>query len=123
MENNLYSSEVIKHFRAPLNVGEIPGADGVGEARNPDNGNVMKIWLRVKDGVIAEACFKTVGCAPVIACGSVLTDMVRGRTAEEAARVRTADVLMVLGRLPGGKMHAPRLALNALKEALESLKK
>jgi nitrogen fixation NifU-like protein len=116
---NLYSNKTIKHFLNPENTGEIEDADSVGESGNPDNGNYMKIWIKVSEGrIIEEIKFKTVGCVPAIASGSVVTTLAKGKTVEEASRLSSRDILNQMGSLPAEKIHTVKLAANALKDAL-----
>jgi nitrogen fixation protein NifU and related proteins len=115
----MYNEKTLKIFTSPVNVGEIPGANAVGEARNPDNENVIKIWAKINnENVIEEIKFKTIGCVALIASGSALTTLSKDRSVEDAARISLADLLREVGGLPSNKIHAARLALKALRNAL-----
>ncbi|MBI4576563.1 MAG: iron-sulfur cluster assembly scaffold protein [Planctomycetes bacterium] len=109
------------HFRNPRNVGEVPGAEAVGEVTNPVCGDFMRLSLRVRDGVILEARFKTFGCPAAIASSSMLTEMLAGRSLEEARRITNDDVARALGGLPPQKVHCSVLAEDTLAAALSKL--
>lgn len=113
-----YTDEVIKHFLNPHNVGEIADADGVGEVGNPKCGDIMKVFLKVKNNIIIDAKFKTFGCAAAIATSSVATDLIIGKTLEDALKVTNKDVMDVLGGLPSIKVHCSLLAEQAITEAI-----
>lgn len=113
-----YTDEVIKHFLNPHNVGEIPDADGVGEVGNPKCGDIMKMFLKIDNNIIVDAKFKTFGCAAAIAISSVSTDLIIGKTVENALKVTNKDVMDVLGGLPSVKVHCSLLAEQAIKEAI-----
>lgn len=115
----VYSEQVMDHFSNPRNVGEIPDADGVGEVGNAVCGDIMKIYIRVKDGRIDDIKFKTFGCGAAIATCSMLTELVKGKTLEEALQVTNNDVAEALGGLPPLKMHCSNLAADALAKAVE----
>ncbi|MGI6037158.1 MAG: Fe-S cluster assembly scaffold protein NifU [Limnochordia bacterium] len=115
----MYSEQVMDHFSNPRNVGEIPDADGVGEVGNAVCGDIMKIYIRVKDGRIDDIKFKTFGCGAAIATCSMLTELVKGKTLEEALQVTNNDVAEALGGLPPLKMHCSNLAADALAKAVE----
>ena len=114
----MYTEKVMDHFQNPRNVGEIPDPDGVGEVGNPVCGDIMKIYLRVKDGRIEDIKFKTFGCGAAIATSSMLTEMVKGKTLEEAMAVTREAVAEALGGLPPNKMHCSNLAADALHKAI-----
>jgi len=114
-----YSEKVIEHFQHPRNVGEIPDADGVGQAGNPVCGDIMKLYIKVKDGRIVDAKFKTFGCGAAIATSSMITEIVRGKTIEEALEISKKNVADALDGLPPVKMHCSNLAEDALKAAIE----
>jgi|Deesub1362A_J573_1020465.scaffolds.fasta_scaffold00013_86 nitrogen fixation NifU-like protein len=118
----MYSKEVMDHFMNPRNVGEIPDADGVGEEGNPTCGDVMKISIKVKDGKIIDAKFKTFGCGAAIAVSSMVTEMVKGKTIEEALSISKETVAEALGGLPAQKMHCSNLGADALRRAIEDYK-
>ena len=113
-----YTDEVIKHFLNPHNVGEIPDADGVGEVGNSKCGDIMKMFLKIDNNIIVNAKFKTFGCAAAIATSSVSTDLIIGKTVEDALKVTNKDVMNVLGGLPDVKVHCSLLAEQAIKEAV-----
>jgi nitrogen fixation NifU-like protein len=118
-ENVDYNEIVKDHFFNPRNVGEIKDADGVGTVGNPTCGDIMTIYIKVKDNKIDEIKFKTFGCAAAIASTSMATEMVKGKTLEEAEKLTRADVANELGGLPAVKMHCSNLAADALKKAIE----
>jgi nitrogen fixation NifU-like protein len=119
MENSPYSKIVMDHFMNPRNVGEIPDASGVGTVGNPICGDVMKMFLKIENGVIVDAKFKTFGCGAAVATSSMLTEMVKGKAIEEALRVSNRAVAEALGGLPAVKMHCSVLAEEALRSALK----
>lgn len=115
----MYSEKVMDHFMNPRNVGEIPDADGIGMEGNPTCGDVMKIFIKVKDGKIIDAKFKTFGCGASIAVSSMVTEMVKGKTLEEALQISKETVAEALGGLPPQKMHCSNLGADALRKAIE----
>ncbi len=119
MTKGLYSEKVMDHFQNPRNVGEIADADGVGEIGNPVCGDIMKLYIKVKDNRIADAKFKTFGCGAAIATSSMLTELVRGKTLEEAEKISRDTVAEALDGLPPVKMHCSNLAADALHKAIE----
>jgi len=119
----LYSEKVMEHFKNPRNVGEIPDADGVGTVGNPVCGDMMTIYIKVKDDKIADIKFKTFGCGAAVATSSMVTELAKGRTLEEAMKITRADVAQELGGLPPIKMHCSNLAADALHSAIEDYKK
>jgi nitrogen fixation NifU-like protein len=110
---------VMDHFLNPRNVGELPAADGVGEVGAVSCGDVMRISIQVRDGKIAEARFRTFGCGTAIAASSITTELVKGRTVEEALKFSNEEVSAALGGLPAAKSHCPVLAEEAVKAAVE----
>ncbi len=118
-EQPLYSRKVMEHFRNPRNVGEMEDPDGVGHVGNPVCGDIMELYIRVKDGVIADARFKTFGCGAAIATSSMVTELVKGKTIEEALKISNRAVAEALGGLPPIKMHCSVLAEEALKSAID----
>lgn len=118
----MYSEKVMDHFTNPRNVGEIPDADGVGTEGNPTCGDVMKISIKVENGTIVDAKFKTFGCGAAIAVSSMVTEMVKGKTLDEALRISKEAVAHELGGLPPQKMHCSNLGADALKKAIEDYK-
>ncbi len=119
----MYSEKLMDHFTNPRNVGEIPNADGVGEEGNPTCGDVMKITIKVEDGRITDAKFRTFGCGAAIAVSSMVTEMVKGKTLEEAMTITKEAVADALGGLPAQKMHCSNLGADALRLAIEDYKK
>ncbi len=115
----LYSDKVMDHFMHPRNVGEIDGADASGTVGNPKCGDIMKIDLKIDDGVITDAKFKTFGCGSAIATSSMATEMIIGRTVEEALLLTNRAVADALDGLPPIKMHCSLLAEQAVKSALK----
>lgn len=115
----MYSEKVMEHFANPHNVGEIPDADGIGKVGNPQCGDVMWLYIKVKDNIITDIKFKTFGCGAAIATSSMITELARGKTIEEAKKISRADVAENLGGLPPVKMHCSNLAADALHEAIK----
>jgi len=111
------------HFRNPRNVGEIPDADGVGTVGNPVCGDMMAIYIKVKDNRIADIKFKTFGCGAAVATSSMITELSKGKTLEEAMKITRTDVADSLGGLPPIKMHCSNLAADALHEAIRDYQK
>ena len=121
--NTQYSEKVMEHFRDPHNVGEIPDADGIGDVGNPVCGDIMRLYIKVKDGVITDAKFKTFGCGAAIATSSMVTDIVKGKSVEDALKISNRAVAEALGGLPAIKMHCSVLAEQALKSAIDDYMK
>ena len=115
----MYSDKVMDHFTNPRNVGEIEGADGVGEVGNAKCGDIMKIYLKVEDIVIQDVKFKTYGCGSAIASSSMATEMIKGKTVQEALNLTNKAVAEALDGLPPVKMHCSVLAEQAIKKALQ----
>lgn len=116
-----YSDVFKDHLANPRGVGEIPNADVVAEQTNPVCGDRLRLSLRVRGEVVEEARFLAYGCAPTLACGSALTEMLEGMSQADAARLTRHDIIQRLGGLPARKGHAAALALETLRSALESL--
>lgn len=114
----LYTEKVMDHFEHPRNVGEIEHADGVGQVGNPKCGDIMKMYLKIDDGVITDVKFKTFGCGSAIATSSMATELIKGKRVEEALNLTNAAVAEALDGLPGYKMHCSVLAEEAIKAAL-----
>ena len=119
----MYSEKVMEHFQNPRNVGEIENADGVGEIGNPVCGDIMKLYIKVSDNRITEAKFKTFGCGAAIATSSMVTELVKGKTLEEAEKISRDTVAEALGGLPPVKMHCSNLAADALQKAIDDYRK
>ncbi len=115
----LYTETVMDHFMNPRNVGEIPDADGVGEVGNAKCGDIMKMYLKVRDNVIEDVKFETFGCGSAIAASSMATEMVKGKTIEEALAVTNKQVVDALGGLPAHKLHCSVLAEESIKAAVK----
>lgn len=113
-----YNSKVIEHYSNPRNVGEIPDANGVGEVGNPVCGDIMKMYLKIENGIIKDVKFKTFGCGAAIATSSVSTELVKGKTIEEALKLTNKEVVNELGGLPPVKLHCSVLAEEAIKSAI-----
>ncbi|HIW73808.1 MAG TPA: Fe-S cluster assembly scaffold protein NifU [Firmicutes bacterium] len=113
-----YSDKVMDHFTNPRNVGEIPDADGVGEIGNAKCGDIMKMYIKVKDGRIADVKFKTFGCGSAIATSSIATEMIMGQTIQEALKLSNKAVVEALDGLPAHKIHCSVLAEQAIKAAI-----
>ena len=115
----LYSYKVMDHFKNPRNVGEIPDADGIGEVGNAKCGDIMKMYLKIKDNVIEDVKFETFGCGSAIASSSMATEMIKGKTIEEALAVSNKEVVEALDGLPAHKLHCSVLAEEAIKTAVK----
>jgi len=118
----MYTEEVMENFSNPRNVGEIEDADGVGEVGNTTCGDIMRMYIKVKDNIIEDIKFKTFGCGAAIATSSKATELVKGKTIEEAEKLTNKAVADALGGLPGPKMHCSNLAADALQKAIEDYK-
>ena len=116
----MYSDKVMDHFTTPRNVGEIDDADGVGEVGNASCGDIMKISIKVEDGVIRDIKFKTFGCGAAIATSSMVTEMAMGKSLDEAMELTNQKVAEALEGLPPAKMHCSNLAADALHEAIRN---
>ena len=115
----MYTEKVMDHFMHPRNVGEIEDASGVGEVGNAKCGDIMKMYLKIRDNVIEDVKFETFGCGSAIASSSVATEMVKGKTIEEALAVTNKQVVDALGGLPAYKLHCSVLAEEAIKSAVK----
>ena len=119
----MYSAQLLDHFQNPRNAGELPDADATVEIENPVCGDVIRLSLKLDAGRIAEIKFKAKGCVPAMACGSALTQMVLGKTAEDAGTLTREDLVRAVGGLPQASSHAAQLALDALSAALAQKKR
>ncbi len=114
-----YSDKVMDHFRNPRNVGVIDDADGVGKEGNPMCGDIMELFIKVKDETIVDAKFRTFGCGAAIATSSMITEMIKGKSIEDALQISNKAVAEALDGLPAKKMHCSVLAADALKKAVD----
>lgn len=118
-----YSEKVMDHFLHPRNIGEIPDASGIGNVGNPVCGDIMRLYIKVKDGRITDVKFKTFGCGAAISTSSMVTEMVKGKMIDEALSITNKAVAEALGGLPAVKMHCSVLAEEALKSAIDDYRK
>ena len=119
----LYSEKVMDHFRNPRKVGVIEHADGVGEVGNAVCGDIMKIYLKIDDGIVTDVRFETFGCGSAIASSSMATELIKGRPLEEAAQLTNKAVTQALDGLPAHKLHCSVLAQEAIQAALEDYRR
>lgn len=119
----MYSRRLLEEFTNPKNVGVIEDADGVGQLGNPADGDVITIYIKVKNGILEDVKFKTFGCAAAIATSSMVTQMAKGRTIEDAMSITKEDVANALGGLPPGKMDCSNFAPDTLRVAIEDYQK
>jgi nitrogen fixation NifU-like protein len=117
----MYSPQVLDHFQYPRNAGEVPTPDATVQIENPACGDVLKLTLKLSGGRIEEVRFLAKGCVPSMACGSALTELVRGKTIEEVRQLRREELLAAVGGLPPASAHASHLAMDALSAALRQL--
>jgi nitrogen fixation protein NifU and related proteins len=118
----MYSSELLDHFEHPRNAGEVVNADASAQVENPACGDILKLSLKVASGQIAEVRFLAKGCVPAMACGSMLTELVKGKSMEAASRLRREELVVAIGGLPEASAHASYLAMDALAAALKQIK-
>jgi len=123
MAGGPYSAKVMDHFMNPRNVGEIENADGIGEVGNPACGDMMRLYVKVAEGKIVEAKFRTFGCGAAIASSSMLTEMIKGKTIDEARAITNQHVADALDGLPPVKIHCSVMAEQAVKSALDDYAK
>jgi len=119
----MYSEKVMDHFRNPRNVGEISNADGIGTVGNPVCGDMMSIYIKVKDNHLTDIKFKTFGCGAAVATSSMITELAKGKSLDGAMKITRGDVAESLGGLPPVKMHCSNLAADALHEAIKDYRK
>jgi nitrogen fixation NifU-like protein len=119
----MYSEKVMDMFRNPKNMGEIENPDGVGRVGNPKCGDLMELYIKVENDIITDVKFKTFGCAAAIATSSMITEMAKGKTLDEALKITRQDVADELEGLPPVKMHCSNLAADALQAAIEDFRK
>ncbi len=118
----MYSEKVMDHFSNPRNVGEIEDADGVGQVGNAKCGDIMKMYLKIEDGIIVDAKFKTFGCGAAVATSSMATELIKGKTIKEAEQITNKAVMEALDGLPPAKVHCSVLAEEAIAAALKDYK-
>ena len=118
-----YSAKVMDHFMNPRNVGEIEDASGIGEVGNPACGDMMRLYLKIEDGRVVDAKFRTFGCGAAIASSSMLTEMIKGKTIAEAREITNRHVADALDGLPPVKIHCSVMAEEAVKSALDDYEK
>jgi nitrogen fixation NifU-like protein len=123
MDNTQYSEKVMDHFLNPHNVGELQDANGIGNVGNPVCGDILRLYIKVVDNRIVDVRFKTFGCGAAIATSSMVTDLVKGKTLDEAMQISNKAVAEALGGLPKIKMHCSVLAEEALRAAIEDYRK
>ena len=116
----LYTEIVMDHFKNPRNVGSIENADGVGEVGNAKCGDIMKIYLKIEDDIIKDVKFETFGCGSAIASSSIATEMIKGKSIEDALNLTNKEVVDALGGLPAHKLHCSVLAEEAIKSAIKN---
>lgn len=119
----MYSEKVMDHFQHPRNVGEIPDADGIGEMGNPVCGDIMTFYIKVNDDRITDVKFKTFGCGAAIAVSSMVSELAKGKTLDEAMQITNKSVAEMLGGLPPNKMHCSNLGADALHKAIEDYRR
>ena len=115
---SMYNEKVMEHFRNPRNIGDMENPDGVGHVGNPVCGDIMELYIKVEDDVITDAKFKTFGCGAAISTSSMVTELVKGKTIDEAQKISNRAVAEALGGLPPVKMHCSVLAEEALQSAI-----
>lgn len=119
----MYGKEVMKRFTNPKNAGCLKNADGVGEVGNVRCGDILRVYIKVKDNKIIDAKFKTYGCVAAIASSDILCDMAKGKTLEEAEKITNKEIVSQLGDLPSVKVHCSVMGASALKKAIEDYRK
>jgi len=117
----MYSPQLLDHFQNPRNAGDLPGADAAAETENPVCGDVVRLSLKVQDKTISEIRFKAKGCVPAMGCASAVTQLVIGKSIDEARSLRSDDVVNAVGGLPAASNHAAELAIDVLRAALRKL--
>ena len=117
----MYSAQVLDHFEHPRNAGEVPDADASVQVENPACGDILRLSTKISDGHIADIRFRAKGCVPSMACASLLTEMVKGRTLAEARQLRREQLVAAAGSLPPASLHASHLAMDALAALLKKL--
>jgi len=117
--DNLYSDKIMEHFRNPKNLEEIEDADGVGTVGNPNCGDVMKMYIKIKNDKIADIKFQTLGCGAAIASSSIATELVKGKSLDEALKLSSREIAEQMGKFPPAKYHCSVLAEEGIKKAIE----
>lgn len=115
----MYSAQLLDHFEHPRNAGHLADANALVRVENPACGDVLELSVKVFDGRIGEVCFRAKGCVPAMACGSLITEMIAGKSIEEAKSIEKEDVVKEIGGLPAASGHAAQLAIDALRAVLE----
>lgn len=118
----MYSSEVLDHFQNPRNAGDVEAPDASAQMENPACGDILKLTVKLEGERIADIRFRAKGCVPAMACGSALTELVKGRTLEEARRLRREELVRTVGGLPDASAHASHLAVDTLKALLQKVR-
>jgi nitrogen fixation protein NifU and related proteins len=118
----MYSPQLLDHFQNPRNAGEVPNPDAAVQIENPACGDILKLSIRISDGRIAEIRFRAKGCVPAMACASLLTELLLGRTVDDARNLRREELVLKIGGLPEASLHASHLALDAWAALLKELK-
>jgi nitrogen fixation protein NifU and related proteins len=119
----MYSAQLLDHFQNPRNAGDLPSPDATAQIENPACGDVLRLTLKISGNRITHAAFKAKGCVPAIACGSALTELILGRTLDQAHALRREDLIAAIGSLPQASTHAAQLALDTLNTAIRQLKR
>jgi len=119
----MYSAQVLDHFAHPRNAGEVASPDGSVQVENPACGDILKLTIKVTEGRIVEIRFLAKGCVPAMACGSLVTELVQGKTVEDASKLRREELVQAIGGLPEASGHASHLALDALAALLKQIKR
>lgn len=117
----MYSAQVLDHFQNPRHAGDISAADSIAEIENPVCGDMLRLSIKISAGRIVEIAFKAKGCVPSMACASALTELVHGKTFDEARAINRASLIAAVGGLPQASTHAAQLALDALATALKQI--
>jgi len=118
----MYSPQLLDHFQNPRNAGEVPNFDAAVQIENPACGDILKLSIRISDGRIADIRFLAKGCVPAMACASLLTELLQGKTVEDARNLRREELVLKIGGLPEASVHASHLALDAWAALLKQLK-
>ena len=118
----MYSPQLLDHFERPRNAGELPAADAQVRIENPACGDILELAIKMNAGRISEICFRAKGCVPAMACASAMTELVKGKTSQEASAIGQADVVDAVGGVPQASGHAAQLAIDALRAVLPKIK-